>query len=186
MNYRRAYEIAFVGLKPGVHDFEYKVDDRFFEHYGPQDFENCQAEIKVKLEKTTSLILLKFDISGRVDVQCDRCANTITKELWDEFDVVVKMVEDPDQMNEQEEDPDIFYIGYQESHLHLADWIYEFVNLSIPIQRFCSEDPEDNSKCNQEVIERLAQMKQRAMQSDSSNLWKDLDKLKGLEDNSSN
>ena len=182
MNYRRAYEIAFVGLKPGIHDFEYKVDDRFFEHYGPQDFENCQAEIKVKLEKTTSLILLKFDISGKVDVQCDRCANTITKELWDEFDVVVKMVDEPDQMNEQEEDPDIFYIGYQESHLHLADWIYEFVNLSIPTQRFCAEDPEDTSKCNQEVIEKLDQMKQRAIHHDSSNVWKDLDKLKGLEE----
>ncbi|GAB3353669.1 hypothetical protein GCM10027566_14140 [Arachidicoccus ginsenosidivorans] len=182
MNYRRAYEIAFVGLKPGIHDFEYKVDDRFFEHYGPQDFENCQAEIKVKLEKTTSLILLKFDISGTVDVQCDRCANTISKELWDEFDVVVKMVDEPDQMNEQEEDPDIFYIGYQESHLHLADWIYEFVNLSIPTQRFCAEDPEDTSKCNQEVIEKLDQMKQRAIHHDSSNVWKDLDKLKGLEE----
>lgn len=186
MNYRRAYEIAFVGLKPGVHEFEYKVDDTFFEHYGPQDFENCHAELKVKLEKTSSLILLKFDISGTVDVQCDRCANTITKELWDEFDVVVKMVEEPQQMNEQEEDPDIFYIGYQESHLHLADWIYEFVNLSIPNQRFCGENAEDTSKCNPEVLKKLDQMKAGAINSGASNVWKDLDKLKGFEENESN
>jgi len=181
MNYRRAYEIAFVGLKPGIHNFEYKVDDRFFEHYGPQDFKNCQAEVKVRLEKTTSLILLKFDVSGTVEVECDRCANSVTKDLWDEFDVVVKMVDDPDQMNEQEDDPDIYYIGYQESHLHLADWIYEFVLLSIPAQRFCSDDPEDTSKCNPDIIEKLNQMKKSAMNHDTSNVWKDLDKLKGLE-----
>ncbi|HTN36773.1 MAG TPA: hypothetical protein VL053_06835, partial [Arachidicoccus sp.] len=68
MNNRRAYEIAFVGLKPGVHNFEYKVEDVFFEDYGPQDFENCHAAVKVSLEKNTSLILLKFDVSGTVDV----------------------------------------------------------------------------------------------------------------------
>ena len=186
MNYRRAYEIAFVGLKAGVHEFEYKVDDLFFEHYGPQDFENAEAVIKVKLEKSNALILLKFDISGTADVQCDRCANTITKELWEEFDIVVKMVDDPALMNEQEEDPDIYYIGYQESHLHLADWIYEFVNLSIPAQRFCGENAEDMSKCNPQVIQKLEQMKARMQNNGASNVWKDLDKLKGFEENEMN
>jgi uncharacterized metal-binding protein YceD (DUF177 family) len=37
-------------------------------------------------------------------------------------------------MNEQEEDPDVYYISRSESHLHLAEWIYEFINLSIPMQ----------------------------------------------------
>ena len=27
---KRAFEIAFVGLKPGVHEFSYKVDEKFF------------------------------------------------------------------------------------------------------------------------------------------------------------
>lgn len=182
MNNRRAYEIAYVGLKPGVHNFEYKVEDTFFEDYGLQDFENCHAAVKLSLEKNASLLLLKFDVSGSVDVICDRCANTITKDLWDEFDMVVKMVENPEEMNDQEEDPDIYYIGYQESHLYLADWIFEFVNLSIPTQRFCGEDEQGKSKCNPEVLKKLDQMKTGAVHpNSSSNVWKGLDKLKGLE-----
>ena len=27
---RRQYEIAFVGLKPGVHEFNYDIKDKFF------------------------------------------------------------------------------------------------------------------------------------------------------------
>ena len=38
-------------------------------------------------------------------------------DLWDEFNMVVKQVENPDEMNESEEDPDIFYISRTESHL---------------------------------------------------------------------
>ncbi|HAI84367.1 MAG TPA: DUF177 domain-containing protein, partial [Chitinophagaceae bacterium] len=40
MSNRRAFEIAFVGLKPGVHEFHYEVDDKFFVPYGEQDFAN--------------------------------------------------------------------------------------------------------------------------------------------------
>jgi len=35
---RRQYEIAFVGLKPGVHEFNYEIKDKFFVDYGDQDF----------------------------------------------------------------------------------------------------------------------------------------------------
>src|SRR5207253_6550420 len=51
MSNRREFEIAFVGLKPGVHEFEYQVDDRFFEEYNEQDFKNALAQVKLKLEK---------------------------------------------------------------------------------------------------------------------------------------
>ena len=30
MSGKRTFEIAFVGLKPGIHEFNYVVDDKFF------------------------------------------------------------------------------------------------------------------------------------------------------------
>ena len=30
---RREFEIAFVGLKPGVHEFNFEIIDKFFEEY---------------------------------------------------------------------------------------------------------------------------------------------------------
>ena len=180
MNNRRVFEIAFVGLKPGVHEFDYQIDDKFFAPYGEQDFTNCQAKVKLHLDKKNGFMMLKFDVDGKADVICDRCGNTLTLQLWDEFNIIVKMVDEPEQMNAQEEDPDIYYISKGESHLHLADWIYEFINLSIPLQKRCPEDEIGGPQCNQEVLEKLRKMEEDANR-DVNPVWKGLDQFKNLE-----
>jgi len=158
MGNRREYDIAFVGLKPGLHEYHYEVDDKFFQEYKQTDFSNCKAKIKLILEKNTSFIMLKFEVGGKVDVVCDRCGNNLGVELWDEFNLIVKLVENPEEMNETEDDADIYYISRTESHLHIADWIYEFVTLSIPMQRRCKEEEIGGLQCNKEVLEMLKKM----------------------------
>jgi len=180
MSQRREYEIAFVGLKPGIHVYEYRIEDKFFVPYGAQDFENCMANIKLSLDKNNGFMQLKFDVDGELNVACDRCGNTLPTQLWDEFNIIVKIVDDPEVMNEQEEDPDVYYIARGESHLHLADWIYEFVNLSIPSQKMCREEEIGGPKCNTEVLEKLRKMEEEVTK-DSNTVWKGLDKFKNLE-----
>ena len=179
MNFRREFEIAFVGLKPGVHHFEYQIDDKFFAHYEKQDFSNCTAKIKLELDKKNGFMLLKFDIDGKVDVNCDRCGNPLTIQLWDEFKVMVKLVDDPDEMNDQEEDPDVYYISRGESHLYLADWIYEFINLSIPLQKMCPPDEAGESQCNKEVLAKLLQAENNDSK-EANPMWQALNKFKDL------
>jgi uncharacterized metal-binding protein YceD (DUF177 family) len=181
MNQSREFDIAFVGLKPGIHVFEYKVDNKFFAAYGEQDFTSCEASIKLSLEKNNGFMLLKFDIDGKADVTCDRCGNNLTKQLWDEFNIIVKMVENPDVMNEQEEDPDIYYISRGESHLHVADWLFEFVNLSIPLQKICDENEFGESQCNKEVIAQLKQMEENVAKEIISPMMKGLEKFKDFD-----
>ncbi len=178
MNHRRAYEIAFVGLKPGVHEFTYEIDGKFFEHYGEQDFTNCQAVIRLQLDKKTNFMLLHFDVDGQADMLCDRCGNPLTVQLWDEYHITIKMTDDPELMNEEELDPDVFYIGRQESHIYVGDWIYEFINLSIPLQKICPPKENGESGCNPEVLKKLEEMKKHASESSSANLWKGLDQFK--------
>ena len=158
MGNRREYDIAFVGLKPGLHEYQYEVDDKFFQEYKLADFSNCRARIKLTLEKNTSFMMLKFEVGGIVDVVCDRCGNSLGMDLWDEFNMVVKLVENPDEMNATEEDPDIYYLSRTESHLRIADWIFEFVTLSIPMQRSCKEEEIAGPQCNKEVLEMLKKM----------------------------
>ena len=123
-------------------------------------------------------MLLKFDVDGKVEVICDRCGNNLPLQLWDEFNIVVKMVEDPEVMNEQEEDPDVYYIGRNESHLSVQDWIYEFINLSIPMQKMCKEDEIGGPQCNKEVLEKLKKMEEEAKAGSGTSFGKDLNNLK--------
>ena len=91
MSHRREYEIAFVGLKPGIHEFSYEIRDKFFDEFQHQDFRNCNAHVKLVLDKKNGFMLLKFELGGSIEVTCDRCNNDLPIELWDEFNIIVKI-----------------------------------------------------------------------------------------------
>ncbi len=180
---KRNYEIAFVGLQQGIHNFEYSIEDSFFEAYHQQDFTNCKAIVNVSLEKNTGFMQLKFAVSGSVQAICDRCGNDLPVTLWDDFVLIVKLVENPDQMNADEEDPDVFYIGRQEGLLDIKDFIFEFVNLSIPNQKMCATDEAGNETCNKKALEMLQKLKDNNVESNTNSIWKDLEKFKNIDNN---
>lgn len=182
MSRRREFEIAFVGLKPGVHEYNYSIDDKFFEPYQQQDFQHCKADIKLTLDRKSSFLLLKFEIGGKLEVTCDRCNSSLPLELWDEFSLTVKMVDEPELMNDQEDDPDVYYISRSESHLDVANWIYEFVNLSIPMQKACDYEDMDGPHCNRSAKDMLSKMVSKEKKETKENpIWKGLEKFKDLE-----
>jgi uncharacterized metal-binding protein YceD (DUF177 family) len=172
----REFEIAFVGLTPGEHTFEYQITDSFFENYGPQDFTNCNATVKLILEKNINFFLLKFEVGGTATVNCDRCGQPFELRLWDDFNQVVKMVDSPEEMTD-DEDADVAYISKTESHLNVAEWVYEFINLSIPMQRIHPNNSEGKSGCDPKILEMLDNMSQQSGEKDNP-IWKDLDKFR--------
>jgi len=178
---RRDFQIAFVGLKPGIHEFAYEVDDTFFDAFQAPDFRNCRAQVKLLLDKQNGFLRLTFEIGGRIEVTCDRCNSNLPLELWDEFRISVKMVEEPDAMNEQEEDPDVYYIGRTESHLDVAAWIYEFINLSLPMQKSCGYEEMDGPDCNPQAREWLKQTDANPPPPTENPIWKGLERFKDLE-----
>jgi len=180
MSQRREYEIAFVGLKPGIHEFNYEITDRFFDEFQQQDFRNCNARVKLALDKKNGFMLLKFELGGQLEVTCDRCNGNLPIDLWDEFNIIVKMVEEPELMNEQEDDPDVYYISCGESHISVANWIYEFINLSIPMHKTCNFENMDGPYCNTEAKEMLRKLEADKEKKENP-IWKGLEKFKDLE-----
>ncbi|MEO6583271.1 MAG: DUF177 domain-containing protein [Ferruginibacter sp.] len=175
---KRAFEIAFVGLRPGMHEFVYELNDQFFIEKGAEDFTNGVASVKLSLDKNNGFMILKFEVGGSADVTCDRCGNPLKMNLWDDFTVLVKLVDNAEEMNTQEEDPDVFYISRTESHLDVGNWLYEFVMLSVPMQKMCSPDKMGGPQCINEVLQKLKEMEIKHVDSNANTLWKGLDKFK--------
>ena len=181
MSRRREFEIAYVGLKPGVHEFNYVINDKFFEVFQQQDFQNCKANVKLLLDKKSSFMLLKFEIGGIMEVTCDRCNNNLPLELWDEFNITLKITEEPELMNNQEDDPDVFYISRSEGHFDVANWIYEFINLSLPMQKTCSYEKMDGPHCNKSAMDMLKKLEPEETKTKENPIWKGLEKFRNLE-----
>lgn len=179
MSGHKEYDIAFVGLKPGEHVYDYEVNDKFFTDRPGQDFSSIRAKVRLVLDKHTAFMLLRFEVGGEVDLSCDRCGNPMTLDLWDEFRLVVKMTDDPDRLNEMDEDPDVFYISRTESHLNVEDWLYEFALLSIPAQRFCPTGEDGEPNCDPAALELLRKMEDQAEEQEMKpDIWKGLDKFR--------
>ena len=178
MGSKREFEIAFVGLRQGGHDFTYELNEAFFKERGAEYAENIHANVKLLLEKNIGFLILKFSVGGSAEVNCDRCGNFLKVDLWDEFNIVVKTAENPAEMNEQEEDADVFYIAKTESHLDVSDWLYEFVMLSIPPQHVCGENETGESLCNAEVLRKLEEMRAKTEEHNAISIWTGLDKFK--------
>jgi DUF177 domain-containing protein len=177
MKTNRQYDIAFVGLKQGIHEFSYQIEDKFFLAYSQPEFSETSINVKLTFDKNNSFFLLKFEITGAVKVNCDRCAEPFMLNIWDEFIQVVKLVDNPSEMTEDEA-PDVSYIAKTDSHLNIADWIYEFILLSIPMQKIHPNSADGISGCNPEALKMLGQMSGKDHDNEINPIWKDLEKFK--------
>jgi uncharacterized metal-binding protein YceD (DUF177 family) len=170
MKHSREFEIAFVGLKPGNHVFNYSIEDSFFEKFENPEFKQAHIDVKLNFDKKNGLFLLKFVINGNVLIPCDRCGDEFEMALWDEFELVVKVIEDELVAKKTEEDAEVAYIGRSESLLDVSPWIYEFIVLSVPIQHIHPNDEQGKSTCNQQALDILNQTKSNVAPS----FWDDL------------
>jgi uncharacterized metal-binding protein YceD (DUF177 family) len=173
----REFEIAFAGLKPGISVYEYELGGKFFDAANSTEFSNCTANVKLNLDKHPTFLQLKFEIGGKAEMTCNRCGNPLEITLWDDFEVLVKMVDNPVEMNAENDDPDVCYISWNETHLNIHDWIYEFVQLSMPTHPICGEDENGESKCNKEVLSMLENLTEQE-ETIEYTFWKGLDKFR--------
>lgn len=176
MRSQHGFEIAFVGLKNGIHEFTYDIDDQFFAAYSSVDFNHSWLHVQLQMDKKTNFFLLKFEITGEVTVNCDRCGEPFVFPVWDEFHLVVKLVYDVSAV-EEDEDPDVAYVSQHDSILNVANWVYEFALLSIPMQRLHPDDEQGMSTCDPKVLKMLEDMKMNEHKKENL-IWKDLDQFR--------
>jgi len=177
MKHNREFEIAWQGLKPGEHTFQYDVDNRFMVEHGEAetDIKNIEAGVTLKFDKKTNFFLLHFDIDGKVTAACDRCGDDFELRLWDEFDLVIKLA--GEDVEEIDDEADVVFIPRSETVLDISKWVYEFVMLSVPLQRIHPDTPDGRPGCNPEAL-RLLNLLSEPDEKPKNDIWKGLEALK--------
>ena len=67
----KAFDIQFVGLKLGTHQYEYTIEQTFFELFEYDEYNSVSVKVRLELEKKTTLLELKLLAKGVVNVNCD-------------------------------------------------------------------------------------------------------------------
>lgn len=172
----KEFQIPYVGLRIGLHQFEYQIDGQFFKHFEESLISDCKVNVKVEFEKKETLFILNFFIDGTVGVACDTCLEPFDKEIFGDFQCLVKFSEELAKGNN--DDDEIIYITRDAPFIDISHLIYEYIILCLPMQLLGCKEPGTDPRCNQEVIKRLKKTGEHKEKEELDPRWSDLNKLK--------
>jgi uncharacterized metal-binding protein YceD (DUF177 family) len=150
VNYNTQFIIPVTGLKPGLHQYDFVIDDSFFEHFEYSEIRNGKIQLQLAIEKEENLLVLHFDFKGKVKVPCDRCYELFDLPIGGNERLILKFGSDY-----HEESGEIQVIPIGENHFDVSPFIYEYVHLSLPVRRVHPESESGESSCDAETIRRL-------------------------------
>ena len=170
-----AYTIPFVGLKLGKHQFEYDIDNEFFEHFEYDDLNSSKVKIDLLLEKKTTMMELTFKASGSVNVNCDLTNEPYDQPIDGSLFLVIKFGEEFNDENE-----DLLILPHGEYEVNVQQYIYELIVLSIPLKRV--HPGVEDGTLDSEVLDKLEELSinNNENKNDEDEIDPRWDKLKNL------
>ncbi len=164
--------IPFIGLKDGLHRFDFKIDNKFFEGFDFLDFQTAHIQVSLIFEKKTTLLELNFSAKGQVTVPCDITTEPFNLPIDTTFKLVVKF-----GSVENDDDDEILILPHGSHEIQIAQYIYEMIVLSVPQKKVHPGIAEGTLKS--EILEKLKdlQPQEKPISDETDPRW---DKLKDL------
>lgn len=132
--------IQFSGLSSGRYEYSYVLNSSFFALFENDELREGNVDFEVVLEKKDRLLMFNFSFKGEVKSICDRCLGDMVVEVEGTETLCVKFSD-----TEVSDDEDVVFLPEDAYQIDLAQWLYEYVAVSLPIQKVHAEglcDPE--------------------------------------------
>ena len=188
------YKVDLKNLSPGVHEFEYILENKFFVDIDGDEVQKGKVKVNPTVKPSSMVFDMNFQLEGVVYVPCDRCLDDMDLPISAKNKLIVKFGKEY-----AEESDEIVIIPEAEGEINLAWFIYEFIALTIPMKHVHAP-----GKCNKAMSSKLKKHTTRRsddddeyedesadeiiVEDDSSDMSSDprWDALKGLVENDNN
>jgi uncharacterized metal-binding protein YceD (DUF177 family) len=150
----KEFDISFVGLKDGLHQFEYEIEKKFFNFFKYDEFYNSNVNVEVAFLKKPTMFELHFTFLGWIEVNCDVTNELFKQPIDTSIDVVVKF---GDAYNDEYED--LLIIPHSEFKINIAQYIYEALVLAMPLKRI--HPGVNDGTLHSEILEKLKEFEIR-------------------------
>jgi uncharacterized metal-binding protein YceD (DUF177 family) len=141
---KREYVIPFVGLKLGVHEFEFEITDSFFEDIEYSIVHKGNVSVKLSLDKKETMLIGDYTIVGKVETGCDRCNEPVEVEIQGEYQLIYKFDDKPS------DDESLIIVYPEEFEIDVKDSILELITVSLPARALHEE-----GDCDEEMMDLL-------------------------------
>lgn len=175
MKQLKEYTIPFVGLKQGLHQFEFQIDNTFFEHFEYDEFNACAINVALRFNKKITMLELQFTATGTVNVNCDLTNEPFDLPIKNEIFLVVKFGNEYNNENEE-----LLILPYGEYEINVQQYIYELIVLGIPSKRV--HPGVKNGTLQSDILEKLEELspKEKTIVDEDEETDPRWDKLKNL------
>ena len=124
------FVVPFSGLKTGEHEYNFQIDDSFFEAFDQAFIENASLKVELVLQKTENMLILNFVAEGVATFPCDRCGDPFDLDIDCEERLIVKFGEESfDQTDE------IIVLRPEAYEIDVSQPIYEMIILNLPSKK---------------------------------------------------
>ena len=124
------FSIDIYKLTNQIYQYQYTIDDSFFALFERSTIEQGQMSVKVILDKQETLITARFVIDGSVTLTCDRSLETFDYPLHVEESLLYQYGEEEEELTDE-----IVIITSRTQQINVAQPIYEFIALAVPMKR---------------------------------------------------
>ena len=176
------FKVQFSGLPNGVHHFNYEIESKFFEEIDSPLITDGSLKVEATMHKMTNMLSFDFKANGLIDVECDRCL--AAGKLPIEGETIKFMVVKFDDSELEIDNDELVILPVSESEINLSSYIFEFINTLKPLSIIPCEIDGNTKQCNQDVLEKLNQVKIKTDQKDVIDpRWAALQALKNPNNN---
>jgi uncharacterized protein len=124
------YNIDIFRLNEGVHHYQFAIDNDFFSLHEQDLIEKGEALLNLTLNRSSTMMQLKFEVKGTVELVCDRSLRTFNEPLDFTENLVIKFGEEYLEVSE-----DVVIIPEGSQKLNIASFLFEYIALALPMKK---------------------------------------------------
>lgn len=176
-DYLKEFVIRYGDLEAGIHQYDFSIEDSFFDYFEYSEVKKGKLEMLIILEKLDNMLSFDFLINGNIETECDRCLEKLILPIQTKERLIARFGE-----HYSEEDDDLIIIPKDETTIDLSQYIFEFISLQLPIQKVHPDDEKGNISCDSEIIKLL----ERHISQETDKRWDILKNIQNNENNNNN
>ncbi len=144
------FVIPLNGLSAGKNEFGWQARKEFFETFENSEILDAQLDVSVLVEKSGRYVGVDCEVRGSVSVECDRCLGDLVMPVDEEILLSVKFGEEGSSEDSEGGTREVIYLPQDDAVLDMKQIIYDYVCLSLPMQRF-----HPDGECDPEAVRHL-------------------------------
>ena len=171
MDALKHYSIPIQGLGFGIHNFDFDINESFFEHFDHSPISTSDLKVNIAVHKKPGVMDMTINVEGTILTPCDRCLTDIHLPIQGSYVMLIKDAE------ETTDDVDVIFVSGAQRKLFVSQYIYEFILASVPIIKTYDCEDDQPRPCDDSTLEKL----DSNQDTEASNpLW---DQLQNFKDN---